>query len=151
MASIRLQTYSLSHQNNNEQSETLIVDFESDYSDVFPSPIHLQRFLQNFFDVMWKSFLTESSSSVSKMHKFSLLGGDDESIDVQFTLVVYSSSSNEKQEEIEQIKTAQAFFPDDEEIMAMHKEFLQSLEGGGRRMNDGGEYVDDDEEDEDYY
>lgn len=164
MASLRLQTYNNNTDNNGEQQqeeeyEQLLVDFDADYSDIFPTPIHLQKFLQNFFDVMWKSLSCSDESEtkrkgsiVRKMHKFSLIGGDDESLDVQFTLVVVAISSGGQEESTttSEIKTAQAFFPDDAEIMAMHKEFAETTVGGGKRMNDGGEWVDDDE-DEDYY
>jgi hypothetical protein len=157
-SSLRLQTYNISVTLENEavQHETLFVNFEEDYADIFPTPIHLQQFLQKFFDLLWQSFTAsnnEQEHKITKMHNFSLIGGDDESLDVQFTVLISTSNGRIVDENTmtikEEIKTAQAFLPDDDEIMAMHKEYHAAL-GGKKRMNDGGEYVDDDDE-EDYY
>ena len=157
MAFLRLQTYS-SSSSSEAVFEQLLVDFEADYSDIFPTPIHLQQFLQKFLDVVWKSFDEEEEGTIqkkfSKMHKFSLLGGDDESLDVQFSVVqvIVDNESNGNSEK-EETKIVQAFLPDDAEIMEMHAEYKKQMKesGQGKRMNDGGEFVDEDDDDDDYY
>src|SRR3989338_7936547 len=113
MTSISLCTYSSNNEKKTE--ELLLIDFELDYADVFPSPQHMERFLQEFFDLIWKSHVTDvvtsATTSSLQMKNFKIIGGDEETLDLQYDLVVDQSSTSSSSITTT-TKVVQAFLPE---------------------------------------
>jgi hypothetical protein len=72
------------------------------------------------------------------MENFKIVGGDEESIDVEYTITFDDGKCTERQ-------TVQAFFP--EGFSSSEKNHATTTT---KRMNDGGQYVDDDDDEEFY-
>jgi hypothetical protein len=76
MKKISLCAFDSTNEESNKNFEELMIDFDQDFSDVFPSPLALQVWLQNFLGVIWKSYKVKeainkrSSSSTSSKSYF---------------------------------------------------------------------------------
>lgn len=151
MTSISLSSYSSSSPPS--LKEQMYIDFEQDYADVFPSPKHLEQFLQDFLLLLWKGILEKSNSKTDNEHrqieikKFRIIGGDEDSLDLQYVFV-----KNEGAEEEEEVKIVQVFLPEDPVAYFRGDSSPAAIvDNRPRRMNDGGEYVDDYDDEDDYY
>ena len=161
MTSIKLFTYP---RNSNEEEEEFFVDFENDYADVFPTGKHLQEFLQNFLDIVWQSQLEKQKASKKsiEMKNFCIVGGDDESIEIRYSIfeVVQNVNDDDNDEKNKNNNilfftagTCEAILPEDPiqhfgAAAFAERERNNSNNSRPRRMNDGGEFVDELDEDD---